>query len=350
VPLVYYWYLKARCFNRPWNIRIDESYRPNVTIITPTYNEDKFIQKRLDNICEQRYPRELVEIFIVDSASTDRTLEVVKDWFVKHPETRLKVIREPARTGKMHAISEPLKYASGPIIIVGDADSLWDRNAIKEAVKYFADSSVGALTASLGYYAGKQMDVENTYRRFYNVLRAAESKIHSTPLHSGVLQAIRKEFLEKFGLPSYPGSEDCAIASYIAFVGYRAIQADDVWAYEPLRGSYLRTKVRRAQHNILNFLLTKKYAKKHARYVKSKFDLIWRVEWYLYIINPWLLVVCLGLMLYSLIALHNATALLLLAIGGVIFAANRTFRGWTFQQIFLVIAVIRNFRTKETIW
>jgi len=258
IPLIYHWYLKTRWFNRVWNIKTDESFRPSVAVIVPTYNEGELLEKRLTNIYEQRYPQELIEIIVTDSASTDGTLTAVDNWFKKHSEANLKVIKEVTRKGKASAVSKALKCTSSPVVIIGDADSLWDKNAIRNTVKYFADPSIGALTASLRYCSGKGSDIENNYRRFYNLQRVAESKIHSTPIHSGVLQAIRKELIEEQGLSSYANSEDCAIASYIAFEGYRAIQTDDVWAYEPLRGSHLKTKIRRARHNILNFLLTKK--------------------------------------------------------------------------------------------
>lgn len=39
VPLGYYWYAKKRWLLRPWSVRVDESYRPKVTIVVPTYNE-----------------------------------------------------------------------------------------------------------------------------------------------------------------------------------------------------------------------------------------------------------------------------------------------------------------------
>jgi len=39
VPLAYYFYLKRAYLNKPWNVKVDENYRPRVTVIVPTYNE-----------------------------------------------------------------------------------------------------------------------------------------------------------------------------------------------------------------------------------------------------------------------------------------------------------------------
>ena len=48
-PLAYYWYAKTRWLPKPWNIKIDESYRPKVTVIVPTYKvaEKRFVVKGL---------------------------------------------------------------------------------------------------------------------------------------------------------------------------------------------------------------------------------------------------------------------------------------------------------------
>jgi cellulose synthase/poly-beta-1,6-N-acetylglucosamine synthase-like glycosyltransferase len=67
VPLIYYYYyLKSRWLNRPWDVKKDPSYRPRVAIIIPTYNEAGLIESKLDNIFEQDYPKDLMSI-IVDS-------------------------------------------------------------------------------------------------------------------------------------------------------------------------------------------------------------------------------------------------------------------------------------------
>jgi cellulose synthase/poly-beta-1,6-N-acetylglucosamine synthase-like glycosyltransferase len=77
-PLSYYLYLKRRWLNKPWEIRRDPSYKARVSIIIPTYNEALLIESKLDDIMRQNYPKDLVEIIVVDSASTDGTPEAVK--------------------------------------------------------------------------------------------------------------------------------------------------------------------------------------------------------------------------------------------------------------------------------
>jgi cellulose synthase/poly-beta-1,6-N-acetylglucosamine synthase-like glycosyltransferase len=346
VPLVYFLYARIKWLKRHWNIKIDESHRPKVTVIIPTYNEAEYLEKKLDNIYEQNYPLDLMEIIIADDCSTDDTLEIVKKWCEKNLGVKVKITRGQERKGKIKSIVSALKHVTSTIVVISDADSLLDRNAIKNAVKYFADPTVGALTASLKYYAGKFMDTENAYRDLYNIIRVAESKVHSTPIHSGVFQVFRRDILEKISL--HPKIEDSFLASYIAFTGYRAIQVDDVWAYEPLRGSYLKTKIRRAQHNIATFLQAKKYVKEKGVYTPTPFEKVWKMEWWLYIVNPWLLLACIILLITGTFY-GSLTALILLGMGLTLLVL-KVYRIWVLQQLYLVIAAVRNLWTREIVW
>ena len=75
IPLTYYLYLKKQWLPKPWSIKVDPKYRPKITVIVPTYNEAKLIERKLEDIYRQDYPKDKLEIFAVDSASTDGTLE-----------------------------------------------------------------------------------------------------------------------------------------------------------------------------------------------------------------------------------------------------------------------------------
>ena len=72
-PLLYYLYLKSRWLNRDWGVGRDHGYAPKVSIIIPTYNEANLIESKLNNIISQDYPKELIEIIVVDYASSDGT-------------------------------------------------------------------------------------------------------------------------------------------------------------------------------------------------------------------------------------------------------------------------------------
>ena len=349
VPLAYYMRMKSH-LGVPWGIRSDVGYRPKVTVILPTYNESNLIRKKLENLELQDYPKELVRTLVVDS-SNDGTATIVEDWSRRKKSVTIEVVREEKRYGKLHAIQAALRYihSDSGIIVLTDADAFWEREAISKAVTYLSDPSIGAVTTKIVYSEARDRFLERTYRNYYNTIRVAESKIHSTPVQNGPFQAIEAGLVHQFGLPMFPGSDDSAFGSFLAFLGYRAIEADNIETEEPMREKQLLRKIRRAQCLILNFLMTKRYAKNLGLYRRSSFDSIWKAEWWLHIGNPWLLIISIALLGMSL-ALHESVIGLAIMGVGLILLKMRLYRTWILQQACLVIAMLKTSWTREVVW
>lgn len=54
----------------------DFSYQPFISIVVPTYNEERVIKRRIENLLSQDYPKNKYEIIVVDSGSTDATFRI----------------------------------------------------------------------------------------------------------------------------------------------------------------------------------------------------------------------------------------------------------------------------------
>jgi len=349
VPLAYYIYLRKKWLHKTWDVKRRRSYSPRVAIVLPTYMAAKNIVSRLDDIYEQNYPRDLIEVIVVNDNSPDETAERVREWYKEHRDIHLKLVVRPGRRGKLRAVLEGLNHVSSDaeILVLTDDDCVWDRNALRNTVSYFADPRVGAVTGSIGYLDSSGT-IHNVYRTFYNIMRVTESKLWSTPIHNGPLLALRKSIIDKIGLPNFPEADDSAFGSYIAFAGYRAIQVDDVWVYEFISSKQHGRMFRRAYHLIIFFLKLKKYAKQKGVYRKSVFDKIWAIESYLHLVNPWILSATVLLLLTSL-TMGSLVAEMLLLIG-VTLLALKSYRTWIIMQIYLIIATIRKLLTKEIVW
>jgi len=349
VPAIYYEYAKTRWYRKAWTITIDESYQPRISVVIPTYNEREFIEGKLTNISEEDFPRNLLEVIVVDSASTDNTAALAEAWARDNPNLFVRVISESVRKGKLTALLSAFE-ALGPlseVAIVTDVDVRFQKGTIRKAAKYFANSSVGIVTASLAY--SSDVPAESIYRDYYNVLRVAESRKHSTPIHSGVFQAIRTRALRTVGVPVFPGSDDSAFASYMAFAGYRSIQVEDIAVKEPMRGSQFSTKLRRAQHVILNFLLTKKYARSKNVYRRTEFDTIWTIESWLVLVNPWILMAALLMVALSLLLGSGEVGIIPLVFGSALLLL-KPYRAWMSQQLYLIMGLLRNLITAKEVW
>jgi cellulose synthase/poly-beta-1,6-N-acetylglucosamine synthase-like glycosyltransferase len=345
-PLAYYCYLK-RWLNKPWDVKRDPGYKPRVSIIVPTYNEAGLVEAKLDDLARQDYPRELLEVIVVDSASTDGTPEKVEEWARRNPGLKLSIVREPVRRGKAFALNNALKHATGDVVVITDVDARWgSANTLSNAISWLGDPSVGAVTC-LKKPAGRGVaGVEEGYREFYNVVRLAESKAHSTPVFHGELATFRKSLLEELGgFPTSIGADDSHTATMIALRGYRSIAVDNAWCVESVpREGYHKWRVRRAQHLVQHFATTLRHLTKASSGLRG----VLLPETHLHLFNPWILAVTTTILLYLAIK-GSLTTLTLLALGTMLLA-YRPYRTWITTQLYLVIAAIRNLWTREIAW
>ena len=349
VALAYYRYLKGYK-DKSWRLKIDKEYRPYVTTIVPTHNEGQVIERRLDNLANQEYPKDKQRIIVVDSASTDNTALIVEEWLRANPSVNGTLISEPERNGKFKALQKAMTVVepTSVAVILTDADALWDPTALSEVTSFLADPEVGSVTGNIKYVNDSGALSEDTYRDYYNTVRVAESKIHSTPIHNGPLLAIRNGFLCKIVFSSYLGSDDCTLGSLVAFAGYRAIQADTAAVREFVRNR-LRGKIRRSVGVLRTFHHTKKYAKKMHVYVRSKFEIVWRMQWWLNVVNPWILFAGIILLVSEVVISGSLLASAVLLIG-LLSLGLKMFRTWMLQQVYLVLGALRNLWTDDAIW
>lgn len=105
--------------------------RPLVSIVVPSYNQGQFIEACIDSILAQTYQPK--EILIIDGASTDNTLTVLKK-YADCPE--LTIVSEPDE-GVVDAVNKGLAMASGKICGIQSTDDLYLPNAISHAVHAF---------------------------------------------------------------------------------------------------------------------------------------------------------------------------------------------------------------------
>jgi len=313
-----------------------------VTVAIPTYNEARHIEEKLEDVYRQDYPRYMLEIIVVDSASTDGTAEKARRWAAAHPDADVKVVEEPQRRGKAAVLNAALATARGEVFVITDADCRWpQKDAIKRAVSWLADPAVGAVTCLKKPTADRPAGVEASYRDRYNVLRLAESRRWAIPIFHGELAAYKTELLRKIGgFPLDIGADDSHAAARIALVGYRAVAAEDLWCAEAVpHNGYHKWRIRRAQHLLQHFLKTP------AAEAPPPMRPILLAEKYLHLANPWLLPAAVA----ALAAAATPPALALLAARAAALAI-KPYRTWTAAQLYLIAAAVKNLRDKELVW
>jgi glycosyltransferase involved in cell wall biosynthesis len=104
-----------------------------VSVIIPCRNEEAFIGKVLSNVLNQDYPKELLEVFVVDGLSTDATAEIIKEFsekysFINYLSNEFKVVP--------FALNQAIRLAKGEIIVRLDAHAIYPKNYISKLVGY----------------------------------------------------------------------------------------------------------------------------------------------------------------------------------------------------------------------
>lgn len=285
VPSFYYLYMKHNA-SRPWNLKVDKNFSPRVSILIPTYNEGFVIRLKLENLSRLNYPKDLIQFIVVDSASTDETLDEVDDFVGEHPEMKIEVLKEKIRRGKSMALNHALKYAIGGVVVVSDADCFLPHDTLSRALPFLADPSVGAVVGReilLNQGQSWIIETEKAYRGSVFTIRLGESKFHSTIFFEGGFSAYKKKFLDEF---DSTGSDDSGTALSVVQKNVRTILLPDVSFFtafpESLRGRVI-IKMRRASQ------LMKIWARCISLLLQRKLNLPKRIvlpEVFLYILNP----------------------------------------------------------------
>ncbi|MCX8146862.1 MAG: glycosyltransferase [Candidatus Woesearchaeota archaeon] len=169
---------------------------PRVTIVVPAYNERKTIEKTIRSLLNLDYPKEKLEIMVIDDGSEDGTYEIAK----KFEKNGVIVIKKP-NTGKANTLNFALKLSKGELFGALDADSFVEKSALKKMIGYFDNPKVMAVTPSLKIYKPKGVlqriqAIEYLLGVYLRKVFGMMGSIHVTP---GPFTIYRKSFFEKYG-------------------------------------------------------------------------------------------------------------------------------------------------------
>ena len=139
-------YVLGSTLRRMKGERFDETrsdYEPPVAIVVPLFNEGEGIYRTVLSLLEQEYPKEKLEIVVVDDRSTDDSLA----WARRAAEDRpgVRVIESPVNRGKRQAINLGVRSTTAEIVVSVDSDVLVDRRAVRQLVARFVSDRIAAV-------------------------------------------------------------------------------------------------------------------------------------------------------------------------------------------------------------
>jgi rhamnosyltransferase len=187
-----------------------------LSIIIRSYNEQKYIGYLLDLIFKQIYPEDLIEVVIIDSGSTDNTLDIIKNYPIKLVKIK------PQEFTFGYSLNKGIEVASGDFLVLVSAHCLpVDNNWLKNLVEPFNDEKIALV---YGKQRGKDTTKFSEHRIFESWFPEIEEIKQKNPFCNNANSAIRKSLWDKYHYDeSLTGLEDLDWASNMFENGYTIV-------------------------------------------------------------------------------------------------------------------------------
>jgi cellulose synthase/poly-beta-1,6-N-acetylglucosamine synthase-like glycosyltransferase len=250
-----------------WDATVD-GYEPTVTVVIPLFNEGEGIYQTIYSLLEQEYPKEKLNIIVVDDCSTDDSYAWAKRAEAEMP-LRVSAIKNPYNMGKRRGINNAVRHARSEIIVSVDSDVIVERTAVRKLISRFIRPSIAAV--------GGRVCVSNPHENWltrmqtikyyfgYEYLKNLERYFCSVMCLSGCLTAYRRHVLIELepiledrnvlGVPIKYG-EDRFLTRQVVKAGYETSLTLDAicWTVAPnTLTKYFAQQLRWRRSNLVDF-------------------------------------------------------------------------------------------------
>ncbi|MGB8194871.1 MAG: glycosyltransferase family 2 protein [Chitinophagaceae bacterium] len=172
----------------------DATYEPMVSLVVAAYNEEEFIHIKIKNTLELDYPREKLQVIFITDGSSDTTPDIIR----RYP---FELLHQPERKGKVAAMNRAINYVQAPIVVFCDANTLLNKECIRELIKHYTDPKVGAVAGEKKILAGDDAQAagagEGFYWKYESFLKKLDSELYSVVGAAGELFSVRTHLFEK---------------------------------------------------------------------------------------------------------------------------------------------------------
>lgn len=201
---------------------------PAVTLFITAFNEEEVVNEKMHNCMELDYPADKLKIVWTTDGSDDGTNRRLSEW------PQVTVHYQPERQGKTAAMTRGMKYVDTPLVIFTDANTMLNREAIREIVLAFQDPKVGCVAGekriAVQTKDGAAAGGEGLYWKYESTLKALDARLYSAVGAAGELFAVRRELfmpMEKDTL-----LDDFILSMRITMQGYTIAYCRNAYAIE----------------------------------------------------------------------------------------------------------------------
>ena len=236
-----------------------ENY-PTVSILVPAHNEEMVIGRTVEALARLDYPKESIEIIVINDSSTDGTGNVLAEKQKLYPFLKVVTINPPlGAKGKSNALNQGYLASHGEYIVIYDADNTPERRAVRRLVETIVkDPTLGAV---VGKFRTRNRNV-NILTRFVNIetlnfqwiVQAGRCSLFGLTTITGTNFLIRRSILEKIGAWNIQAlTEDTELTVRVYDEGYHITWVPDsvTWEQEPEKWRvWIKQRTRWARGNL----------------------------------------------------------------------------------------------------
>ena len=210
---------------------------PLVSVIIPCRNEAKFIANCLESILKQSYPKDKMEILVIDGMSGDKTREIVKKYSEKYPF--IKLLENPNKFTPF-ALNIAIKKTKGEIIIRMDAHSTYKKDYISTCIKYLNEYDADNIGGIWKILPGEKTLVAKSIAFASSSIFGAGDAYYRRGYDKGIKEVdtvfggcYRKEIFKKIGLfnENLVRSQDIEFNLRLKKAGGKILLVPDIIAY-----------------------------------------------------------------------------------------------------------------------
>lgn len=240
--LLYFMILVKRVFAPGVPKIFSDQELPTCTLIVAAFNEQDFIEEKINNTLALNYPDGKLQLIFVTDGSTDRTPEIVACY------TQIHLMHSSDRKGKIAAVHRAMEHVDTDLVVFTDANTFLNADALFHLCKHYADEGIGGVAGEKKVYADKHADAtagEGIYWKYESKLKEWDSELHTVVGAAGELYSIRRSLYQP--VPKESILDDFMISMRIAEKGYRIKYEPKAFAQETSSaniGEELKRKVR----------------------------------------------------------------------------------------------------------
>lgn len=212
---------------------------PRVAMVVAAYNEERFLQAKLDNTWGIDYPADKFELIIGSDGSGDDTSGILK----RCVDKRFRCFLFPERRGKISVLNDLVNHVDADIIVMSDANTMFEPDSIRKMVRHFDDPRVGCVSGKLNLSNDGGVSGEGIYWKYESWIKRNESRLGFLIGCNGGIFALRTKLYEP--LPASTLVEDFVLSMRVMERGYEVRFEPNASAKEPACGSSRAEMVRK---------------------------------------------------------------------------------------------------------